>query len=140
MSEDLIDAVSELCREFESCVYALLFGSRAAGRGRPFSDVDVAVMLDCDPDSALDIAAEIAKRLERKLGVRVDVVPLNVADTILKYEVFSSGVLAFCRNRIRFADDKLNAIDEFLDFEPLFDEFYRKVREEVRRAAAGSEG
>lgn len=138
MDEATVKIVSKVCNSFESCIYAVIFGSRAVGRERPFSDVDVAVMLDCEPDDALDIAAEIAQRLEGELRASVDVIPLNIADTVLKYEVFSNGVLAFCRDRDRFADDRLNAIDEFLDFKPLFDKFYRRVREEIKRASARS--
>lgn len=68
----------------------------------------------------------------------MDVVPLNVGDTILKYEVYSKGILIFCSDESRFMDDKINAIDMYLDFSHHFEKFYRKTAREIADAVARS--
>ncbi len=85
-------------------------------------------------------ALDIAMDLEEDIGAKVDVVPLNIADTILKYEVYSRGILLFCSDRTKFIDDKINAIDEYLDFSHHFEKFYRKTIKEIVDTVAGSKG
>jgi len=132
--ERVREAVTKACESFD-CVYALLFGSRATGSAKEYSDVDIAVKFR-DAGNCLAKASEIASIIEEELGVRVDVVPLNVADTILKYEAYSYGIPLYCVDRNAYVDDYVNAIDEYLDFERTFSKFYEKTVEEIRSAHA----
>lgn len=120
-------------------LYVVLFGSQATGRAKSYSDVDLAAMFE-DDVGCLSRALDMATDLEEGMGVKVDVVPLNVADTILKYEVYSGGVLLFCLDRARFIEDKINAIDEYLDFSYHFEKFYKKAVKGIADAAAGGKG
>ena len=117
--------------------YVILFGSYATGHVKSYSDLDLAIMFESEVD-CLSKALDIAMDLEEDIGVRVDVVPLNIADTILKYEIYGKGILLFCSDRTRFIDDKINAIDEYLDFSHHFEKFYRKTVKEIVDAVAGS--
>jgi len=117
-------AVTKACG-CSDCVYALLFGSRATGSAKEYSDVDIAVRFR-DAGDCLAKASELASMIEEELGVRVDVVPLNVADTILRYEAYSHGILLYCVDRGAYMDDYVNAVDEYLDFERSFSKFMRK--------------
>jgi hypothetical protein len=65
-------------------------------------------------------------KLSIKLNIDVDVIPLNISDTIIKYEVYSNGILLFCKDYNEYMDDHINAIDEYLDFEHVFNKFYEK--------------
>jgi len=66
---------------------ALLFGSRARGRGRPDSDVDVAYLgSDVDP-------LELAYRLSLAAHLEVDAVDLSNAGYPLKNAVLRDGVV-----------------------------------------------
>ena len=118
-------------------LYVILFGSYATGHAKSYSDLDLAIMFESGVD-CLSKALDIAMDLEEDMGVKVDVVPLNMADTILKYEVYNKGVLLFCSDKTRFIDDKINAIDEYLDFSYHFEKFYRKTVKEIVDAVARS--
>jgi len=131
----LVSAIEAVCKR-HSCSYALLFGSWSRGRGKKYSDVDVAVKLKIAGNHA-EKSAEIAAELEEELGVEVDVVSISTADSVLKYEIFAQGTLVFCENKDEFLDDKVNAVDEYLDFKPCFEKHFRRVVEEIKRASSG---
>jgi predicted nucleotidyltransferase len=67
-----------------------VFGSRAAGKGRPGSDVDVAIL--CDPPLGLE-RTRVMDAVGRVLGVDVDVIDLASAPPTLRWEVITSGKL-----------------------------------------------
>ena len=138
---ELRRAVEAQCRR-RNCAYALLFGSVARGEARPYSDVDVAVKFRerLSPVEYAMETADMALCLEEELGVSVDVVAINAADSLLKYEVFSSGVLLYCEDLDEYVDDLINSVDEWLDFSYHFNKFYERVLSEMRDAVAGREG
>lgn len=116
-------------------VYALVFGSAATGHFKEYSDVDLAVKFS-EGGSARFKAFELALDLEDALGLNVDVVPLNDADYVLRFEAFSTGVLVYCADRASFLEDKVNAFDLFHDFQPCFERFYRAAVEGIRGASS----
>ncbi|RLG71553.1 MAG: hypothetical protein DRO23_11795 [Thermoprotei archaeon] len=68
---------------------AYLIGS-IAERGFSYHDVDVAVLLDCDPDDKLRLLGEIHNDICKALSVsddRVDVVPIDDVDWHFKYKI-----------------------------------------------------
>lgn len=129
--------VSEACERL-GCAYVVLFGSQATGEARVYSDVDLAVRF-IDGRDCMERCLDLACRLEESLGIRVDVVAIDMADSLLKYEVFSRGKLLYCRDRDRYLDDRVNAIDEYLDFKPVFERFYRRTVREIRSAISRGE-
>ncbi|MGC8577342.1 MAG: type VII toxin-antitoxin system MntA family adenylyltransferase antitoxin [Thermoproteota archaeon] len=134
--ERIRKAVVKACGGFD-CVYVLFFGSRATGNARDYSDVDVAVKFK-DSKNCLKKALDFMSLVEEELGVHVDVVPLNIADTIVKYEVYNQGIILFCVNNDKYMDDYINAIDEYLDFEHSFNRFYELTIKEIKNACARS--
>lgn len=136
--DELVKRLEELYAKY-GFLYVILFGSYATGHAKSYSDLDLAIMFESEA-GCLSKALDVAMDLEEDIGVKVDVVPLNIADTILKYEAYSGGVLLFCSDRARFIDDKINAIDEYLDFSYHFEKFYRRTVEEIVDAFAGSKG
>lgn len=130
------EAVIRSCKDSD-CIYVLLFGSRARGDVKDYSDVDIAVKFS-DPENSIDKALDLMSSIEEELGVSVDVVPLNISDTIIKYEAYCQGILLFCKDYRRYMDDYVNAIDEYLDFEAIFNRFYKEIVKEIRNAASKS--
>jgi predicted nucleotidyltransferase len=117
------------------CLYALMFGSHARGDARVYSDLDIAVMFKSSED-CVGKALEIAFDIEEEIGVRVEVVPLNEADTILRFEAYSQGKLLYCVDKGRYMDDFVNSVDEYLDFKYHFDKFYEKTLREIESAVS----
>lgn len=96
-----------------------LFGSRAAGKSRRNSDADVAVLLS---PSAVKKAFELQLRwqeeLARILGANVDLVILNEADPLLKFQVYSKGRPAHVKIPASAEEFKWRAISEYWDCIP----------------------
>ena len=65
---------------------AILFGSAASGELRPDSDIDIGILLASN--RSLDFVAELtlATELEQVLGCEVDLVRLDEASTLLRFE------------------------------------------------------
>ena len=134
--DEIRNAVIEVC-ESEECVYALLFGSLARGTSKEYSDIDIAIKFK-KGDDYLNKTLRIMSKLSIKLNIDVDVIPLNICDTIIKYEIYSNGILLFCKDYNEYMDDHVNAIDEYLDFEYVFNKFYERTVKEIRDAATRS--
>jgi predicted nucleotidyltransferase len=134
--DEIRNAVIEVC-ESEECVYALLFGSLARGTSKEYSDIDIAIKFK-KGDDYLNKTLRIMSKLSIKLNIDVDVIPLNISDTIIKYEIYSNGILVFCKDYNEYIDDHINAIDEYLDFEHVFNKFYEKIVKEIRDAVTKS--
>jgi predicted nucleotidyltransferase len=91
------------------------FGSQASGTAGPSSDVDLAVLLDV---RALGLADELRLRARAVEALRrddIDLVVLNQAPPLLRYEVLAGGTLLFCRNQEAVQDFEERALREFLD-------------------------
>jgi predicted nucleotidyltransferase len=76
------------------CVY--LFGSRAQGDAHPASDLDLAVLLDVPVSLSeeLELRAEAVRILQRD---DIDLVLLDQASPLLRYEVIAGGRRLFAR-------------------------------------------
>ena len=76
---------------------AWLFGSARQGELRPGSDLDLGILFDHQP--GLDTLAECRARLQKATGIEeVDLVPLNAASPLLRFE-------ALCGRRLVCTDE-----------------------------------
>ena len=113
--------------------HALLFGSYARGDYKPYSDIDIAVKFDrgWDRKEYIIRSGKLSSIISGRIGKETSVVPLNLADSILKYEVYSSGILLYCKDMDEFEDDRLNGIDQYLDFKERFESHYERFKKEI---------
>ena len=77
--------------------FAMLFGSAAAGRMHPESDLDVGIV-PVDPDLPLRAELELQASLERASGRPVDLIRLDRASTLLRWEAARQGVSLVARS------------------------------------------
>jgi len=115
-------------------VYA--FGSAASSVAGPLSDADVAVLLNVP----LDWDAE--RELRGRLGVlvpRLDLVILNEAPPVLRFEIVTSGRCLLVRDPREQAEFEIVSLSRFLDFQPFrrIQQEYLRARVEKRRGSAG---
>ena len=116
---------------------AYVFGSRARGRARPDSDVDVAVYVDeaRARDGVWGYRAELSTALMTALGaVDVDVVVLNRAPILLYHRVLRDGVRVLSRDLRATTTRAGQALSRYFDFLPQFDKM-----DAARRHAAAHE-
>lgn len=95
---------------------AYLFGSYVRGDQASRSDIDVAVLLSDVPRKMLDYYLHLVDGLSKIVEGDVDLVILNTAPPLLKYQVIKKGLVIYSRDeaaRVRF---EAMALSEYLDF------------------------
>ena len=107
---------------------AYLFGSAATGQMTPFSDVDIALVVNEDHtfkhsrlQFELEIEDELAARCELN---QIDVRVINAAPLLLRGKVVTHGRLLFARSVDMRLDFETRTRMEYFDFLPAA-EFYR---------------
>ena len=116
---DIEERLGTLGRALEKCprvVFAYVFGSAAAGRLGPLSDVDVAVYLE-DAGDPIEGRLEAIGAITAHLGTdEVDLVVLNTAPTALVGRVLQNRRVICDREPFRRHRFESLALREFLDF------------------------
>jgi predicted nucleotidyltransferase len=136
----------ELLRELRTALagrsdlrFAVLFGS-AVTRGPDLArDIDVAV--SCSPPLALLERARLATELEVALGREVDVVDVEEASTLLRWEVVRYGRTILANDPEHLLQFKARVPIERADLEPYYareSAGLRRALEEPRWSASNS--
>jgi predicted nucleotidyltransferase len=88
---DELEKIADVLRAGPELRFAALFGSVARGNAHAQSDVDIAIL----PRNELTLAEELAlqQRLEAVSGRRVDLVRIDRAPAVLRWQIASTGVL-----------------------------------------------
>jgi predicted nucleotidyltransferase len=126
LSLDRLEAVLEAGPPLR---FAMLFGSAAAGTTRAGSDVDIAIFPD-NPDLLLRDELALQTELARACGRDVDLVRLDQAPTLVRWQVVRHGQVLVERTPFAAARFIACAIAEYLDFAPAFEhaaEVFRRV-------------
>lgn len=107
----------------------VVFGSRARGRERPGSDLDVAVLPAGEGGlSRRKLQARLAAALADLVpGGRVDVVFLDEAPELLRQRIFETGRLLVCEDRAAWRDLRVATMHEHGDRE-----YYRRLLREAQ--------
>ncbi len=98
----------------------LVFGSRAQGKERPDSDLDLAVLpsVGDDPKARRKLQTDLAVACaELAPEGRVDVVLLDEAYDVLRQRVLESGRLLICNDQRAFRDLRVWTMREYGDRE-----------------------
>ncbi len=111
---------------------AYLFGSHAVGRATPDSDVDLAVVGPRGElqQRKLDILADLTSE-----GMdRVDLIALDGADPVVRFEAVHPNCLVFARSDFDHGQYFSRALREYFDLEP-----YLRIQREAfkRRVLSG---
>jgi predicted nucleotidyltransferase len=100
-----------------------VFGSAQGGQIRAGSDLDIGVLFDSKPsfDELLDLSGSLQQALQFDA---VDLVPLNEANPILRFEAIS-GRAVFCRDASRRAEFASLTAREYEDEMALLERWVR---------------
>lgn len=115
-------------------VLAYLFGSVARGRANALSDVDVAVLLDdcLDPMTQVERQVALIEALDTFADREVQVVLLNRAPPLLRYDVIRYGALLHERTRAERVAFAVHTMKVYFDLQPRLEEFGRALLKRVR--------
>ena len=85
---DTINKCKDVLMKYEDIIFAYIFGSYAKGNIRKDSDIDIAIYLKDSIGSYkyLDMKMKLSEALKRE----VDLVILNNAIPLLRYEIYKS--------------------------------------------------
>ena len=113
---------------------AYIFGSVARREVGPLSDIDFAVYFDESLQKSLmdEIYLESVNKLTEILGDEVDLVNMNKANILLKFNIIKSGEVIFQKSQ----DDKIRIESDIIQ-KNLDTKYYRKrhVDEKIERIA-----
>ena len=124
--EDIEHTVSSICARHKGIAASYIFGSVAKGEKEEPGDIDIAVLLERTHLQSFPIPSLISE-FEKAVGCRVDVVVLNRAGEILKYEVRRSGKLIFERSPELRKKVEIQGRKSYEDFLNLHKRYVRKV-------------
>jgi uncharacterized protein len=115
---------------------AYLYGSAAAGRATPLSDVDIALVAaeELPPYRQLKIELRLETELAEQADVRnADVRIINHAPLAIRGQVACQGVLLYSRDESVRVAFETRTRDEYFDYQPiarqLREAFFADVRE-----------
>lgn len=123
----LLQRVREVLARYPAVQGAYLFGSHARGGAAPGSDLDIGLVGPRDELEArrLDLLADLTAA-----GVdRVDLVLLDGADTVLRFEAVSPNCLVYRREGFDHGSYFSLALRKYFDLEP----YLRIQREALKR-------
>ncbi|MDY6849758.1 MAG: nucleotidyltransferase domain-containing protein [Geoalkalibacter sp.] len=135
-SQDIIEQLRALFAPMPEVRFAYLFGSHARDDAGPLSDLDVAVFLSPEV-SAFDFRLQLMETLARALGTdHLDLVTLNDAPPVLKYEVIRHGRIVKEDREARIPFEA-HTLSEYFDTEHLrrVQRMYLKKQFETREDA-----
>ena len=137
----LIKSLKSLGRIYPEIDAVYLFGSRAAGKSGPLSDVDIGVLLDTNRVRSKDLFRVrlnlITQAMEACRRSDVDLVLLNEAGPLLAYEVVSGGQLVYERSHQRRVVYEAGALQRYLDFQPFFYTARQYLKRHLREGTYG---
>lgn len=136
LSSSAIEQLTAVLRAGPPLKFAMLFGSVSKGTDGPRSDVDLAIF-PADPALSLHDELSLQTQLSRSCGRTVDLVRLDRAPTVVKWQVVRHGRVLL--NSAPFAAQRFiaDSVAEYLDFAPAFE----RAAETFRRfLVAGGKG
>jgi uncharacterized protein len=134
----LTELTERLCTTLESgprLRLAVLFGSRAMERARPGSDVDLAIV-PWDPHLSLWDEGALASRVEEAIGCDVDLVRLDLAPTLLRWEIIKHGIPIVAASPDEWTKLLVRVLSEHADYAPSADRAARALVRHVASAGA----
>ena len=110
-----------------------LFGSRAKGNVASESDFDIAVLFQENGDSLhfFDKIFYLKEKLRDYFPNEVDIVALNDANSLLKYEVISNGILLFADSERLRIDFEVLSAKQYIDDRYIRDIYYKALKKRI---------
>lgn len=113
--------------------FAILYGSYAADRATPVSDIDLAVYA-ASMNDYLQVVAEVDAQFPAH---HIDLVNLHGKPALLYYEVLAGGVPLLIRDDAFYQQEKLRVMRDYLDYKPMHDRLLQDMRQRIEEGTYG---
>lgn len=133
--ETICAKIRERLSNQDDLIAVYLFGSVAEGKAHGLSDIDVAVLFadDLSAEELFGRTLAIGGMLEQVLQRTVDLIPLNRAGPLLRFQVIQKGTLLLEKDRTQRCLFQMRAMNAYYDAKPYLDyqrgETLRRIRE-----------
>jgi len=134
---ELVSAISAALATGPDLRLAVLFGSQATGDANAASDVDLAVVFAQAVTLASELDLQIA--LEDAVGRGVDLVRLDEASTLLRWQVACHGIPIVSAGEHEWPRFRARAASEYADFRPALEAAAERFRRRLLEAAGAPE-
>ena len=128
----VVEKLRRVLEEMPSVHLAVLFGSAAKGTLGPDSDIDIGVSLEGEAH----VAPAVGVALERAVGRPVDVVSLDNAPPLLRFEIARDGLVLVERDRHRWAEFRAHAMIDWWDWAPTARMMHKAMATRLREEAS----
>jgi len=104
-------------------VFALIYGSYSNNEVNitALSDLDIALYLQnsLNKEERFEIRLNLISNIQNHVSPQVDLVIINDIPIGLKFRIFQTGTLIFCKDKTQFLDVKEKTLLQYFDFQPL---------------------
>jgi predicted nucleotidyltransferase len=137
---ELVSKITAYLVEKEELVAAYLFGSFAQEKDHRLSDVDVALLLphDTDQTTAFNTRLQVGAALEQVCQRPVDVVILNHAPPLLRFQVVQRGQVLVEKDHTARCLFQARTMSEYYDTKPYLDYQLSHVIKRIREEGLGA--
>lgn len=128
---DIFKECKDILIEYEEIMFAYIFGSYAKNSLKSTSDIDIAIYLEgnLSPNEYLDLKMNLTEATKRE----VDLVILNNATPLLKFEIYKNHLLLFTRDFSTESNYKIKVLFEYNDMKRYLDLSYNKTIERLKK-------
>ncbi|SDZ23974.1 hypothetical protein SAMN05660462_02333 [Proteiniborus ethanoligenes] len=128
---DIIKKCKSILMENENIAFAYIFGSYAQGKVRVDSDIDIAIYSEkrIDIETYLEIKMNLSETCKRE----IDLIILNDATPLLKYEIYKNNIVLFTRDRAIETSYKVKTLFEYNDIKRYLDLSYDRTIDRLKK-------
>lgn len=128
---DMVEKCKSILTKNENTVFAYIFGSYVSGRMREDSDIDIAIYLskEMDVDEYLNFKMTLTDICKRE----VDLIILNEATPLLKYQIYKKHILLFTQDKTIESNFKVKTLFEYNDVKRYLDLSYNTMIKRLKK-------
>lgn len=128
---EYLEKIKEVLFDNKKIIFCYVFGSYAENRQRDGSDMDIAIYVKEKVEVYEYI--ELKNELEKLLIKDVDLVILNDATPLIKYEIYVNHVKVFSKNKEIENDYLIKVLFEYEDVKKYLNYGYNSMIERIKR-------
>lgn len=117
-----IEKLSDIFKEYSYIAAAYLFGSCAAKKAGPMSDMDIALLLKAPYPKGRELIHEedyLSYRISKVLGGKdIDLIDMNNQGLVFQHTILRTGKIIYDADRDFRIKFEAGVISRFCDFEP----------------------
>jgi len=133
--EVIVPAIRDYFAHQPDVALAYLYGSYAVDQIWAESDLDIGVLFSNEgtPYELFRQGLRRAAELQTKVGrIEIDLRELNGAPVEFLMQVIKAGRCLYARSEQERVQFETRVIQEYLDFKPVLDEYYRELRQRLK--------